>query len=161
MEPAELEKFLAMIPTLPVEKQVKLFIKTRAAKAAGQKVWDGQEAEFKKIMECCQNHMLKKAIADGVTGFTTPFGTTYTAINTKISIADDEAFFNFVRAEGDLDFFERRVSSTHVNAYMQKLVTAAELQGLPKEEAAKAAVPPPGLNIFRETEMRVRKANEK
>lgn len=145
MEVEELKKFLAMVPTLPTDKLVKLFIKTRAAKSAAKKVFDAQEAEFKTIMEACENHMLKRADADGVTGFTTPFGTTYTAETAKISIADDAAFFEFVLAQGDLDFFERRVSSTHVTEYMTKNEGAA----------------PPGLNIFREREMRVRKASDK
>lgn len=145
MEVEELNKFLAMVPALPVEKLVKLFIKTRTAKSAAKKVFDTQADEFDAILRACENHMLKKADADGVTGFTTPFGTTYTAETTKISIADDTAFFDFVKVEADLDFFERRVSSTHVANY-QKLHDG---------------VAPPGLNIFRERIMRVRKAGEK
>lgn len=156
MEAPQLAEFLAMIPALPAEKMIKLFIKTRAAKAAGQKVWDAQEAEFKKIMEACENNMLALADRQGVTGFTTPFGTTYTAETSKISIADDKAFFDFVRETGDLDFFERRVSSTHVADYLKKLAAEAEQLGTPE-----IVVPPPGLNIFRERVMRVRKATEK
>ncbi len=161
MEATALEEFLKIVPTLPVEKLVKLYIKTRTAKAAGQKAWDAQEAEFKKIMEACNNQMLKKADEDGVTGFNTPWGTTYTAETAKITIADDSAFFDFVKAAGDLDFFERRVSSKHVADYMKEQVAKAKLAGVPDEEAEKLAVPPPGLNIFREREMRVRKAGEK
>lgn len=161
MEAPKLEEFLALIPSLPVDKLVKLFIKTRLAKSAGQKVWDAQESEFKQIMECCENNMLKLADKDGVTGFTTPFGTTYTAETAKITIADDKAFFDFVLAAGDLDFFERRVSSTHVAQFMKAKVEAAKVAGMDEKEAAKAAVPPPGLNIFRERTMRVRKAGDK
>lgn len=145
MEVEELNKFLAVIPTLSIEKQVKLFIKTRTAKSAAKKVFDTQEAEFNAIQEACENSMLKKADADGVTGFTTPFGTTYTAETTKISIADDAAFFGFVKESGDLDFFERRVSTTHVAEYTRK----------------NDGTVPPGLNIFRERVMRVRKAGDK
>lgn len=145
MEVEELNKFLAIVPTLSIEKQVKLFIKTRTAKSAAKKVFDTQEAEFNAILEACTNNMLRKADADGVTGFTTPFGTTYTAKTAKISIADDSIFFGFVLAQGDLDFFERRVSTTHVDEYMEKHEGTA----------------PPGLNIFRERVMRVRKAGEK
>ncbi len=142
MNEAELNKFLEVIPTLPVEKLVKLFTRTRDAKAAGQKVWDAQEAEFKAIMAACESFMLKRADEDGVTGYKTPFGTTYTAETSKITIADDTAFFDFVREAGDLDFFERRVSTTHVGNYMK----------------AHEGLAPPGLNIFRERVMRVRKA---
>lgn len=145
MEVEELNQFLTLIPTLHIDKMVKLFVKTRAAKAAAKKVFDTQESEFNAIMQACENNMLKKADADGVTGFTTPFGTTYTAETTKISIADDASFFDFVKAQADLDFFERRVSTTHVANYA-KLHDGAM---------------PPGLNVFRERVMRVRKAGDK
>lgn len=141
----DLNKLLTIIPTLSVEKMVKLFIKTRTAKSAAKKAFDEQEAEFNAILDTCENFMLKRADADGVTGFTTPYGTTYTAETTKISIADDAAFFDFVKKLGDLDFLERRVSTTHVADYTK---------------AHEGAVPP-GLNIFRERVMRVRKASEK
>lgn len=141
----EIQAFLDLIPTLHIDKLVKLFIKTRDAKADSNREAERKEAEYKLIMETCQNQMLKLAQAQGVTGFKTPFGTTFTAVDTKISIADDSAFFSFVKAEGDLDFFERRVSSRHVEDYMKHHEGAA----------------PPGLNIFRENVMRVRKAQEK
>ena len=145
MEAEALSAFLSAVPDLPTDRLVKLFIKTRGAKSAAKKIFDAQAAEFDAIMEACENNMLKRADAEGVTGFTTPFGTTYTAETKRISIADDAAFFDFVRGLGDLDFFERRVSSTHVDTYMK----------------AHEGISPPGLNIFRERVMRVRKAGEK
>jgi hypothetical protein len=159
MNKEELDAFLAFIPGLSVDKMVKLFVKTRAAKAAASKIFDAADAEFKLILETCENHMLSAADKAGVTGFTTPFGTTYTAETSKISIADDTAFFDFVRATGDLDFFERRVSSTHVANYLK--LKEAEAEQLGTDEARAAVIPPPGLNIFRERVMRVRKATEK
>lgn len=159
MTKEELDNFIATIPELSVDKMVKLFIKVRAAKAAANKAADAVEAEFKQIMEACENYMLKAADKAGVTGFTTPFGTTYTGQTCKISIADDKAFFDFVLKSGDLDFFERRVSSTHVENYLK--IKEAEAAQLDTDEARAAVVPPPGLNIFRERVMRVRKAGEK
>jgi hypothetical protein len=149
-EEAQLAAFLAMIPTLSVEKKVKLFTRTRSAKSVAKKVFDTQEEKFNKIMQACENSMLAEAKKQGVTGFKTAHGTTYIAETAKISIADDAAFFGFVLERGDLDFFERRVSSTHVEEYI------ATLKGTPSE-----GHPPPGLNIFRESVMRVRKASEK
>lgn len=145
MDPTELATFIGTVPDMPTDRLVKLFIKMRGAKGAAKKVFDAQAAEFDAIMEACENNMLKRADAEGVTGFTTPFGTTYTAETSRISIADDAAFFGFVLEQGDLDFFERRVSSTHVGNYMK----------------AHEGTSPPGLNIFRERIMRVRKAGEK
>lgn len=142
---SETQAFLDLIPTLHIDKLVKLFVKTRDAKAEVSREAERKDAEFKAIMLACQNQMLKLAQEQGVTGFKTPYGTTFTAVDTKISIADDAVFFSFVKAEGDLDFFERRVSSRHVEDYMKTHDGTA----------------PPGLNIFRENVMRVRKAQEK
>lgn len=145
MDDAMLKAFLATIPTMSVEKRVKLFIKTRAAKSAAQKEFDEQEEQFKQIMQACEGSMLRDADAQGVTGFSTPWGTTYAAETAKYSVADENAFYTFVRTSGDLDFFERRVSSTHVQQWMEQ--NGGNL--------------PPGLNSFRERVMRVRKASDK
>lgn len=161
MDAVQLKTFIATIPDMHVDKIVKLFVKVRATKSAAQKVFDAQEAEYKAILEACENQLLAAADKAGVTGFSTEFGTTYIAETAKITIADEDAFYGFVKESGDLDFLEHRVSSTHVSNYMKKLVEAAKLIGLDEKEAAKAAVPPPGLNIFRERVMRVRKASEK
>ena len=145
MDDAMLKAFLATIPTMSVEKRVKLFIKTRAAKSAAQKEFDEQEEQFKQIMQACEGSMLRDADAQGVTGFSTPWGTTYAAETAKYSVADENAFYTFVSTSGDLDFFERRVSSTHVQQWMEQ--NGGNL--------------PPGLNSFRERVMRVRKASDK
>lgn len=145
METEELAKFLDTINDFELDKLVKLFVKTRTHKSAAKKVFDAQDSQYNQIMERCENVMLAKADAAGVEGFKTDFGTTYIAETSKLSIADDMAFFGFVKELGDLDFFERRVSSTHVANYMKD----------------NGGVLPPGLNQFRERVMRVRKAAEK
>lgn len=150
MTPEQFAEFVAKIPAMKAETKVKLYLKIRQAKSAAQKVFDAHDAQFKEIMAIIENHLLADADKAGVKGFTTDYGTTYTAETSKISIADDTAFEAFLlglvsKNESPFAFFERRVSSTHVANFMK-------LNG---------EVPPPGLNIFRERVMRVRKANEK
>lgn len=141
---ASLDDLMKVIPTMPVEKLVKLFVKTREAKSQESKVWEAKEAEYKAIMAACENHLLRLADETGAEGFKTPYGTTYTATETQISIADHEAFEAFVKAQDDLGFYQARVSSKRVQEYMDKL--------------GEGATPPPGLNVFRTRVMRVRKA---
>ena len=145
MDATQLAEFVAQIPKLPRDKLVKLFVRTRDEKSKAKREADAVEAQFKLIMESCENTMLASCDATGDTGFTTPYGTTYQAETMKISIADDAAFFDFVKQQGDLDFFERRVASKHVQAHM----------------ALNNGAAPPGLNIFKERVIRVRKASEK
>ena len=118
-------------------------MKTREAKAAAKREAEEKAAQFDAIMDTAEATMLASCLTSGETGFTTPFGTTYIQETVKISLADDEAFFKFVRETGDLDMFERRVGAKHVQDYMK-------LNG---------GTTPPGLSIFRENVLRVRKAS--
>lgn len=146
MSPEKLKAFIATIPGMPVDKKVKLYLEVRQAKAAEARAFEQKEAEYKAIMQAVENYLLADADRAGTNGFTTDYGTTYTGESVKISIADDAVFETFLRQqENPFLFFERRVSSTQVAAFM-KLNEGAS---------------PPGLNIFRERVMRVRKASEK
>lgn len=146
MKEEELTALLLMCKTLPVDKQMKLYLKLRNGKSAITRHLEAVSDQYKLVMETIENHMLAQAQAQNVTGFNVAnVGTSYTAETKKITIADDNAFFKFVLDSGDLDFLERRVAVTRVDAYM-------------KENPGTVV---PGLNIFREKVMRVRKANEK
>ena len=145
MNEEALKEFLSTISGMNVDKIIKLYTKTRTAKSAAQKVFDAQDDQYKQIMETCAAVLLKQALEQGVSGFKTDSGTTYMAEDTKVSIADDKAFYDFVKESGDFAFLERRVSSKHVGEYSK--LNAGQV--------------PPGLNIFRENVMRVRKAEEK
>lgn len=145
MDPEKLKGYLAKIPALSVDQKMMLYLKLRTAKSALKKHADACDAEYKLMMETIENHMLADADKAKVTGFTVAnIGTSYTAQTTKISIADDGAFHGFVLAQQDLSFFEQRVGSKRVEAYIKE-----------------TKVNPPGLNIFRERVMRIRKAGEK
>jgi hypothetical protein len=146
MPEAELTQLLAQIATKDVDAQVRLYLKLRQGKGAIKKHLDAVENQYKLVMETIENHLLAKADKAKVTGFTVNgVATTYTAETRKVSIADDEAFFNFVLDKKDLSFFERRVAVTHLEEYLKE----------------NGGVNPPGLNVFRERVMRVRKAGEK
>jgi hypothetical protein len=142
----QLKAFVASIPNMPVDKRVKLYIKTREKKSEAARQAKLEAAQYDLIMSACENLLLLEADKTGVTGFKTDFGTTYVAETAKVSIADQTAFFGFVLQTQDLDFFEKRVSSTHLDEWQKMNPT------LP---------PPPGLTIFRERVMRVRKADGK
>lgn len=149
MDDTQLTEFLNSIATMTVEKKVKLFIKTREAKAEATRQHDALDAQYKKIMETCEMLLLAEADKQGVSGFRTDWGTTYAGEVMKISIADDTAFEQFLdnlpSGENRYGFFERRVSSRQVQDYMK----------------AHSETPPPGLNIFRERTMRIRKSADK
>lgn len=149
MPKEQIDAFLATIPTMPAEKLLKLFLRTREASAAATRDYEEDKAQFRAIMDACENMMLAAADKQGVTGFKTDLGTTFTAETVKIGIADHGAFTGWLDSlPPDADkfgFFEQRVSSRRIEEYMK----------------ANGGAAPPGLNIFRERVMRVRKATEK
>lgn len=149
MSDEELTKFLSSVGAMPVDKRVKLYVKTREVRQQNTKAFEEQDQQYKSILEYIENSLLQEALATGVEGFKTEYGTTYVSEVARYSVADDAAFSTFLDnlppEEGRYNFFERRISSTHVGEYMKMHEGAL----------------PPGLNQFREKVMRVRKANGK
>ncbi len=139
------EEFIAGLPDLPVDKLVKRFVGLREARAAANKQADIVDAEFKETLKAVEVELLRRADHEGVNGFKTDFGTTYKDVAMSASFADEDTFYKFVLKTGDLEFFERRLKIAHLKEYMEK--HEGQL--------------PPGINVFREYTMRVRKANGK
>lgn len=126
----------------PIDKRVARYVNLREARAASNKDADVLDRAYKEALEAVEASLIKDAKEQGVTGFKTEAGTTYLDERMLASVADENAFFGFVKEQGDLDFFERRVKVAHVKEWM----------------AANEGQLPPGLNVFRELTMKVRRA---
>jgi len=125
-----------------IEKRVAKFVQLRDARAANTKLYELVDKQYKACLDAIEGSMLATAQEQGVTGFKTDAGTTYMEEMMQTSIADEALFFDFVRASGDLDFFERRLKVGHIKEYVD----------------ANGGLFPPGLNIFRELKMKVRRS---
>lgn len=146
--PAErFAEILAEIPNYNPETLVKLFLQARERKAKLQKAHDLEVGQIDQLMKISQACMMGHADKMGQTGFSTADGTTYTSVSMKVSVADPLAFRTWLDSlppEADkYGFFEQRIAAKRV------------------EEVMKAGVQVPGLNVFRERTMRVRKAGDK
>jgi hypothetical protein len=126
----------------PIESRVAKYVQLRDARAASNKANDEIDRAYKECLEAIETSFLASAHEQGVSGFKTQHGTVFSEEQVLASIADEAAFFNFVLEEGDLDFFERRIKITHIKEY-------AKMNG---------GRFPPGLNIFREFKMKVRRS---
>jgi len=126
----------------PIESRVAKYVQLRDARAAGNKAHDEIDRAYKECLEAIEASFLASAHEQGVSGFKTQYGTVFSEEQVLASIADEAAFFNFVLEEGDLDFFERRIKVTHIREYA-------------KMNDGRF---PPGLNIFRELKMKVRRS---
>lgn len=129
----------------PVDRLVKIYVKIRDAKAAKNKAHDAEIKELDDQMRAVAAELKSRAQADGVEGYRTDFGTVYMAVDIKTSCQDWGAFYDWIKQNDALDFLERRISSSKVSGYMES--TGGEL--------------PPGVNIFKTLEARVRRATEK
>jgi hypothetical protein len=126
----------------PIEARVAKYVQLRDARAASNKANDEIDRAYKECLEAIETSFLASAHEQGVSGFKTQYGTVFSEEQVLASIADEQAFFGFVLEEGDLDFFERRIKITHIKEY-------AKMNG---------GRFPPGLNIFREFKMKVRRS---
>ena len=136
-----LAKLAAGAAAAPVDKRVAKFVALRDARATNNKAADQMDQAYKQAMAAIEASLIKDAQEQGVTGFKTESGTTYLDEVLRASVADDNVFYAFVKDTGDLDFFERRLSSTHIKEWQK------ENNGML----------PPGLNVFRELTMKVRR----
>ncbi len=125
---------------VPTEKLVRAFIRIRAKRAALTRDFTVVDDELKGKLRQVENEMLRRAQAEGLKGFTTLVGTTYTKEDQHVSIADPDEYMKFVLETGDLLFYEQRPSLGHIREYQKEHDGAL----------------PPGVRMFRELRMRVR-----
>lgn len=129
-------------PNQTVDRRVDKYVQLRDARAANTKAYEAVDKAFKDCLSAIDASFLADANAQGVKGFKTDKGTVYTEERMQASIADEAVFFDFVRESGDLDFFERRLKVGHLREYAE----------------ANDGQMPPGLNIFRELSVKVRRS---
>lgn len=140
-----METTLPTPEVVPKDRLVRVFLRIREKREELTRSYKEAYAALTTEMDQIEGMLLKLAQDEGVTGFKTPDGTTYTETETQVSIADANAFFEFVLAEGDLDFLQRRVKVESVTNYMK----------------AHGDQPPPGLSIFRRVRMKFRSPSRK
>lgn len=126
----------------PIESRVAKYVQLRDARAASNKANDEIDRAYKECLEAIETSFLASAHEQGVSGFKTQYGTVFSEEQVLASIADEQTFFGFVLKEGDLDFFERRIKVAHIKEYAR--MNDGRF--------------PPGLNIFRELKMKVRRS---
>ena len=130
---------------VPVDRLVKIYVKMRDARSALKKEFEAADEKIELQMKQVGVELKARAQAEGVDGFKTEFGTMYMQETLKTSCADWGIFGEFLKDHDPLTFLEKRVSSTAIKEYM-------------KEHEGEL---PPGINIFKEIEARVRRGNEK
>lgn len=108
-----------------------------------KKKFDEENDKLKDAEGQCEVWLLKRSNELGIDQLkATGVGTAFRSIETKVSCGDWNVFHNWVLETGNLDALEKRVSRKFIQEYR-------------KEEHDL----PPGVNVFEEVVMNVRRSN--
>lgn len=121
---------------------VSLYIKLRDKKAEIKAQMDEQIKPLQEKMDKLEAKLLEAFQATGVDSVKTEFGTAYTSVRTTASIADRDAFMEFVKAKEEWSLLEVRAAKTAIEQY----------------RAANDDELPPGVNIREERVVNVRRS---
>jgi len=122
------------------DRLVRVFRKIRATISDETKKYEAVVSRLKDQQKQIEVELLRRLHERGATQTKTEEGTAFISEVMTANIAEDAAFRKFVLDTGDIDFFQRRISITHLKEYMKE-----------HEEQI-----PPGLNIFKELNINVR-----
>lgn len=134
-----------MSQDIPISRLANVSMKMRDQLAQMTREYEAQYKELAEKKARVDNEMLRQMQERGVTSEKIEgVGTVYIYKSVKASLADDQAFFSWVKEKDAFDALERRIKSSFVQTYMDD----------------HDGVAPPGLSVFTEVQARMRKASE-
>ena len=93
------------------------YVELRDKKAELKVEFDTKVAKLDEALGKIEAVLLKTFDDAGMDSVKTPFGTAYTSLQTSASVADPDAFRQFVKANDAFEFYQNRVSKTAVEQY--------------------------------------------
>lgn len=127
---------------MKLSEAVSLYIKLRDQKAQMKADFEASVAPLTEKMDKLEAKLLEVFNQTGVDSVKTEFGTAYATVRTSASIADRDAFMDFVKANEEWALLEVRVSKTAVDQY--RSANDDEL--------------PPGVNVREERVVNIRRS---
>lgn len=123
------------------DRMVRAYIAMRDARSDLKRDYEEKDFKIKQQMQQLEAVMLSSLHESGAESIRTEHGTIYTVETAKASVADWSALGEWIVKHDALDFLERRVKSSEVTNYLSEY---GEL--------------PPGVNLHRELNVRIRKS---
>jgi hypothetical protein len=127
---------------MKLSEAVTLYIQLRDKKAQMKSDFDASVAPINDKMEKLEAKLLDVFNKTGMDSVRTEFGTAYTAVRTTASVADREAFMEFVKANEEWSLIEVRAAKTAIEQFRDN--NDNEL--------------PPGINIRSERVVNIRRS---
>ena len=127
---------------MKLSEAVTLYIQLRDKKAQMKSDFDASVAPINDKMDKLEAKLLDVFNKTGMDSVKTEFGTAYTAVRTTASVADREAFMEFVKANEEWSLIEVRAAKTAIEQFRDN--NDNEL--------------PPGINIRSERVVNIRRS---
>lgn len=127
---------------MKLSEAVKLYIQLRDKKAELKAEYDRKVAGIEEKLTKLEAKLLQVFNETGMDSVKTEFGTAYTSTRTSVSIADRDAFLNYIKESGDYNLLELRPSRSAV----------------PEFAAANGGELPPGVNMRTERVVNIRRS---
>lgn len=127
---------------MQLNELVEKYIILRDKKSKLKSEYDAKVAELETIMDKIEAVLLQTFNESGMDSVKTSAGTAYKATRTQATVADWDAFRDFVKVNDAFELLERRCSKTGVEQYM----------------AANDDVPP-GVNVRTEQVVNIRRSS--
>lgn len=106
------------MPNLNIDQLVDKYIRIRDKKAEVQKTQKAELARFDEALHTIERVFLTFMQENNVDSLNTNHGTAYKRVQTSCTIADRDAFLNFVREGGNWAFADLRANAPAVKAYL-------------------------------------------
>lgn len=127
---------------MKLSEAVAIYIKLRDQKAQMKADYEAQVAPIQDKMDKLEGKLLDVFNQTGMDSVKTEFGTAYATVRTTASIADRDAFMEFVKAKEEWSLLEVRVAKTAVEQF----------------RASNDDELPPGVNIREERVVNIRRS---
>ena len=102
---------------MKVSELVSKYIELRDKKAQIKAEYDGKVAKVDEVLNKIESKFLEVFEQTGMDSVRTEFGTAYASLRTSVSIADKEAFMEFVKNNNEWPLLEVRPSKSAVEQY--------------------------------------------
>lgn len=103
-----------------MDKKVEQFIKVRDIIKRMDDEYEEKVTEWKDILEKLRGEIQAFLNDNGLKNLRTPAGSCYTSEKSTASLADPEAFMNYVTANNAFDLLDRRANGTAVKDFVKK-----------------------------------------
>ena len=127
---------------MKISEAVEIYVQLRDKKAQLKAEYQEAVAPVQEKMDKLEQKFLEMMNTTGVDSIKTTSGTAYTSVKTSASVADKDAFFNYVKDNNEWALMEVRASSTAVKQFV---------------EANEGEIPP-GINLNTERTVNVRRS---